>query len=180
MARYAAFLRGVMPTNARMPALKACFEAAGFDDVKTLLSSGNVVFATRATSEKSLERRIEAAIRDHLGQEFMTIVRAEGALHMILGSDPYKGFRLGPDAKRVVTFLRKAPTSRLKLPIESDGARILCIHGAEVFTAYLPNPRGPVFMSLIERTFGKDVTTRTWDTIGKVAAAMKSAPGPRT
>src|SRR4029077_6258724 len=101
MARYAAFLRGVMPTNARMPALKACFEAAGFDDVKTLLSSGNVVFATRSTSEKSLERRIEAAIRDHLGQEFMTIVRAEGALHMILGSDPYKGFRLGPDAKRV-------------------------------------------------------------------------------
>lgn len=176
MARYAAFLRGVTPTNARMPALKACFEAAGFDDVKTLLSSGNVVFATRASSEKSLERRIEAAIRDHLGQEFMTIVRAEGALQMILGSDPYKGFRLGPDAKRVVTFLRKAPTSRLKLPIESDGARILCIRGAEVFTAYLPNPRGPVFMTLIERTFGKDVTTRTWDTIGKVAAAMKSAP----
>ena len=165
-----------MPTNARMPALKACFEAAGFEDVKTLLSSGNVVFATRATSEKSLERRIEAAIRDYLGQEFMTIVRAEGALQMILGSDPYKGFRLGPDAKRVVTFLRKAPPSRLKLPIESDGARILCIRGAEVFSAYLPNPRGPVFMTLIERTFGKDVTTRTWGTIGKVAAAMKSAP----
>jgi len=26
-----------------------------------------------------------------------------------------------------------------------------------------------VFMSLIEKTFGKDVTTRTWDTVKKVA-----------
>jgi hypothetical protein len=28
-----------------------------------------------------------------------------------------------------------------------------------------------VFMTLIERTFGKDVTTRTWDTVRKVCAA---------
>jgi hypothetical protein len=62
----------------------------------------------------------------------------------------------------------------LKLPIESDGARILCMRGAEVFSAYLPNPRGPVFMNLIERTFGKDVTTRTWDTVRRVGAAVKS------
>jgi hypothetical protein len=26
-------------------------------------------------------------------------------------------------------------------------------------------------MSLIEKTFGKDLTTRTWDTIGKVLKA---------
>ena len=36
--------------------------------------------------------------------------------------------------------------------------------------AYTPTPRGPVFMSLIETTFGKDVTTRTWDTIRRVAS----------
>jgi hypothetical protein len=26
-------------------------------------------------------------------------------------------------------------------------------------------------MSLIEKTFGKDLTTRTWDTLGKVVGA---------
>ena len=41
--RYVAFLRGVSPMNARMPELKACFEAAGFSGVRTLLSSGNMV-----------------------------------------------------------------------------------------------------------------------------------------
>lgn len=33
----------------------------------------------------------------------------------------------------------------------------------------VPGPRGPVFMTLIEKSFGKEVTTRTWDTVAKVA-----------
>jgi hypothetical protein len=31
--------------------------------------------------------------------------------------------------------------------------------------------KGPVFMTLIEKTFGKNVTTRTWETVAKCAAA---------
>jgi uncharacterized protein (DUF1697 family) len=42
MTLYAAFLRGVSPMNAKMPELKKCFEDAGFSEVRTLLSSGNV------------------------------------------------------------------------------------------------------------------------------------------
>ncbi len=53
--------------------------------------------------------------------------------------------------------------------MELDGARILAVQGREAFTAYVPSPKGPVFMTLIEKTFGKDVTTRTWDTVAKVA-----------
>jgi hypothetical protein len=34
LRRYAAFLRGGSPKNAKMPELKRCFEAAGFKDVK--------------------------------------------------------------------------------------------------------------------------------------------------
>ncbi len=93
------------------------------------------------------------------------------ALRDLLASNPYRTFRLDPAAKRIVTFLRDKPTSKLKLPIELDGACILLMKGREVFSAYLPSPKGPVFMALIERTFGRDVTTRTWDTVGKVARA---------
>ncbi len=169
MHRYAAFLRGVSPMNLKMPELKRCFEAAGFGDVRTLLSSGNVVFSTRKTSERALERRIEAAIKEDLGQPFLTFVRSIEALRAILDSDPYKPFRLAEGSKRIVTFLRAETKSRLKLPIELDGARILCMRGAEIFSAYVPGPRGAVFMSLIEKTFGKEVTTRTWDTVTKAA-----------
>jgi uncharacterized protein (DUF1697 family) len=169
MTRYAAFLRGVSPMNAKMPELKRAFEAAGFTDVKTVLSSGNVVFSAPEAPQAELEQKAEAAMKERLGSAFPTIVRPIEALRRILDSDPYSGFRLKSGAKRVVTFLRGEPKARVKLPPELDGARILRIKDSEVFTAYVPSPRGPVFMALIEKTFGKDVTTRTWDTITKVA-----------
>jgi len=171
MPRFAALLRGVSPMNAKMPELKAAFEAAGFTDVKTVLSSGNVAFTARAASETALERRAEAAMLERLGQAFPTFVRPMDALRDVLASDPYRSFRLAPNTKRIVTFLRAKPPSALRLPIERDGARLLVVKGREVFGAYLPTPKGPVFMALIEKTFGRDVTTRTWDTVGKVARA---------
>src|SRR5437016_6518618 len=96
MTRYAAFLRGVMPTNAKMPDVKKAFEAAGFTDVKTLLSSGNVVFDARAATESALQMKIEAALLRRLGNAFLTIVRAVEVLRELLESDPYRAFRIDP------------------------------------------------------------------------------------
>jgi uncharacterized protein (DUF1697 family) len=170
LRRFAAFLRGVSPMNAKMPELKRCFEDAGFEAVKTVLSSGNVVFDARAAPVASLQRQAEAAMQKRLGRTFLTIVRPVASLQAILDGDPYSDFRLPAGAKRVVTFLRaKAKAAPLALPIELDGARILCAKGGEIFSAYLPSPRGPVFMTLIEKSYGRDVTTRTWDTVRKVA-----------
>ena len=100
MRRYAAFLRGVTPMNAKMPELKRCFEAAGFKDVKTLLSSGNVVFSALAASEASLERRAENAMDKGLGRTFPTIVRSLDSLREMLDSDPYGVHRLSPGSKK--------------------------------------------------------------------------------
>ena len=169
MARYAAFLRGVMPMNCKMPALRAAFEAAGFTDVKTVLGSGNVVFDARSSSEQALEQRAEAAMHEDLGQAFFTIVRPIEHLRQLLATDPYKRFKVSPKAKRIVTFRRGRPQAKIALPVELDGARILAMKDREIFSAYLPNPKGPVFMGLIQKTFGKDQTTRTWDTVAKVA-----------
>jgi len=169
MERYAAFLRGVSPMNAKMPELKKAFEAAGFEEVKTILSSGNVVFSARPASEDALQRKAETAMKKRLGNPFFTIVRSVEALREILAADPYRSFRLPPAAKRVVTFLREKAAKKLDLPIELHEARILAVRGREIYSAYLPTPKGPVFMSLIEKTFGKEVTTRTWDTVKKVA-----------
>ena len=152
-----------------MPELKACFEAAGFSDVRTVLSSGNVVFGAHAGTPRSLERKAEAALRERLGRAFLAIVRPLERLEEILASNPYRSFRLTAGSKRVVTFLGRPLASRLVLPIEVDGARILRVDGSEVFSVYVPSPRGPVFMTLIERTLGEEVTTRTWDTVRKVA-----------
>lgn len=169
MPRYAAFLRGVMPTNCKMADLREAFEAAGFTDVTTLLSSGNVVFNAPVTATAALQRRAERAMHQRMGQAFLTIVRPVNGLRKILASDPYRSFRPAPGSKRIITFLRDRPSRTLKLPVEFEGARILVMQGGAIFSDYLPNPKGPVFMSLIEKTVGKEQTTRTWDTVAKVA-----------
>ncbi|HJU66733.1 MAG TPA: DUF1697 domain-containing protein [Gemmatimonadaceae bacterium] len=169
MPRYAAFLRGVSPMNAKMPELKKAFELAGFEDVKTVLSSGNVVFSARAASQASIEKKAEAAMEKRLGNRFLTIVRSLDMLRDMLASDPYQALGLPSNAKRIVTFLREMPKAKLQLPIEKSGATIHAMKGTEIFSSYLPTSEGPVFMTLIEKTFGKAVTTRTWETVKKVA-----------
>jgi uncharacterized protein (DUF1697 family) len=171
MPRYVAFLRGVSPLNAKMPELKACFEQAGFTNVRTLLSSGNVAFDARASKEPALERKAEAAMQAALGRSFQTFIRSATRLQAMLAADPYATFDLPPAAKRVVTFLREPHGSVINTPLEHDDARILLTDDREVFSVYVPGPRGPVFMVVLEKTFGKAITTRTWDTVRKCAAA---------
>lgn len=171
MPRYAALLRGVSPIYASMAELRACFEKMGFTDVKSVLSSGNVIFTCTSRQEAGLAKTVEAGMEKHLPRTFPVILRTTAQLEMLLETDPFAEFSIPPDAKRVVTFLSEPLANVPELPIERDGARILAVRGAEVFTAYVPSQSGPVFMTLIEKTFGKDVTTRTWGTVRKCAVA---------
>lgn len=171
MPRYVAFLRGISPMNAKMSELKQCFEAAGFTNVRTVLGSGNVVFDTRSTSEPAIEKKAEDAMRKALGHSFYTIVRSTESLRQLLASDPFPAHGVPAHAKRVVSFLRDAREPKVPLPHAMDDASVLCLQGREVFSAYLPSDKGPVFMRLIEKAFDRDVTTRTWETVAKCAAA---------
>lgn len=168
MPRYAAFLRGVMPTNAKMPEVRRAFEAAGFTNVATVLASGNVVFDARSRSTAAIGKKAEEAMAEHLGRAFPAIVHSIESLRKLLASDPYHGVRIPAGARRVVTFVRTPPAARPRLPIEQDGARILRFEDGIAFSAYERTPKGPVFMVLIEKAFGKDQTTRTWETLEKV------------
>ena len=157
--------------NAKMADLKRSFEAAGFDAVRTVLSSGNIVFDARSASPQRLQQQAEAAMAKHLGHAFATVVRTQRALHELIDADPFAGCAVPDHAKRVVTFLAQPPDRVVMLPIEFEGARLLALRGLELLSAYEPHPRGPVFMKLIEKTFGTNLTTRTWDTVKRCAIA---------
>jgi uncharacterized protein (DUF1697 family) len=171
MPRYVAFLRGVSPLNAKMPELKRAFEAAGFTDVMTVISSGNVVFSASRGANAAFERKAEAAMQAHLGRTFLTLVRPVRVLEQLLAADPYAPFKLPKEAKRIVAFLRPRSRPQVELPIKRHDAWILDATENEAFCAYVPSARGLMFMTLIEKTFGQDLTTRTWGTVQKCAAA---------
>ena len=171
MTRYLAFLRGVSPMYVTMPDLKRSFEAAGFGAVKTILGSGNVAFDASASDSATLMRRAEAAMQAELGRSFPVHLRSAAAVQHLVDSDPFAGLDAPAQGKRVVTFLRAEAPASLRLPIVEDGVHILRTVGCEVFTVYEPHPKGPVFMSLLERVLGSDITSRTFDTLKKCARA---------
>lgn len=170
MPRFVAFLRGVSPLSAKMAELKRAFEAAGFGSVRTVLSSGNVIFDAPATDERELERLAEQSMSATLGRSFYTIVRASSHLRHLVALDPYARHGIPGHAKRIVSFLREARKPRVALPLARDHASVFCQIDREIFTAYVPTDKGPVFMQLIERAFGAEVTTRTLDTVARCAA----------
>jgi uncharacterized protein (DUF1697 family) len=153
-----------------MSELRAALERAGYSKVTTVLGSGNIVFDGPKSSRAAMEKKVEAAVEKGVGKAFLVMVRALDELQALIASDPFKGVPLRPDSKRIVTFVRTPPKG-LELPIEQDEARIVRLEGHDLFTVYAPTPKGPVFMKLIEGAVGKEQTTRTWDTVQKVAKA---------
>lgn len=168
MPRYAALLRGVNPTNCRMADLKQALLSEGFKNVVTVLSSGNVVFDAPQTSNEALEERVERATEKYLGRKFATIIRPVEHLKALLGDDPFAPFAPRQNEKRVVSFLKRPLPQPIDLPQTASKARIVALHGTESLVLYEPED-SPVFMTLIQKTFGQEVTTRTWETVRKVA-----------
>ncbi len=167
--RWLALLRGASPQTAPSAALARAFAAAGWADVRTVLSSGNVLF-TGAGTPASLQHRAEQVLQHTLGRAFAVHLRDVASLRAMLDTDPFAAFDIAPEAKRVVTFLRAPVAHGFRLPEPHDGVHVLAVREREVFTAYVPHPKGPRFMVELERAFGADQTTRTWDTVRKCVA----------
>jgi uncharacterized protein (DUF1697 family) len=160
--------------NCKMPELKKALEGAGFTDVKTVISSGNAVFSSRAASESSLEKKCEAAMLKSMGRSFMTIVRSIDDLESLLATDSFRKYDVPQSAKKNVTFLRARPATNPRLPVQMKGGQILGLHGREAYLYYIPGEADPSFMTAIEKTFGKEITTRTWETVGRIVKAAKA------
>jgi uncharacterized protein (DUF1697 family) len=84
-----ALLRGINvggKNKVDMQELKSVFERAGMTSVRTYISSGNVIFSTRARSRARLQARLEAAIADHFGFPVKVLLRdLEGMRGVVQG-----------------------------------------------------------------------------------------------
>jgi uncharacterized protein (DUF1697 family) len=154
-----------------MARLRAVLQGVGFASVRTVLSSGNAAFETDAKSETELERKLEALLKAEFGRGFFPIIRSSAWLADFAASDPFATLPVPTDAKRVVSFLRTEASPKVQLPLTEDTATIFRQVGREVLTAYRPSPNGPVFMRLLARAYGDEITTRTMETVLRCARA---------
>jgi uncharacterized protein (DUF1697 family) len=157
VATYVALLRGIMPTNPNMKSekLKKTFESLGFEHVETVIASGNVVFESSSKSAAALETKIEAALPKQLGFKSTTIIRSRDELERLVKKNPFKNIKDEKPNYLIVTFFK----DRRK----------------EVCTVLDTTKAGtPDFMRSLEKAHGKEMTTRTWKTVGRILKKMDS------
>ncbi len=181
MTRYAAWLRGIMPSNPNMrnEKLRAVFSGLGFDGVSSLLTSGNILFASDETDIPALESRIQQALRAELGIAGGTIIRSREQLRALADTDPFPDLTHGRGTYLTVTFVKDGAPQGDPGPLPAELESAVRIAGydeqARAVLAVIDNmtPTTPNHMAWLEKVYGKDnVTTRTWLTVQKVLAKL--------
>lgn len=181
MTRYVALLRGIAPalphnSNAE---LRAVHEGLGLRRVGSVLASGNIVFETDETDVPQLERRIQAALVDQLGIGGGTIIRSLEELRALLERDPFNGLTHGRGTYLVTTFLKDGELAPTEIPDDPDPkVRVVGFDApARAFLAVIDNSvpgKTPDFMTWLDRTYGKSITTRAWLTVQRIVRKLES------
>jgi uncharacterized protein (DUF1697 family) len=177
MGQYVALLRGIMPSNPNMQQakLKGVLESLGFARVRPVLGSGNVVFESPERSAAALEARMEAAWPKQLGFSSTTIVRSRTELDRIIALDPYAGLEHRKETYLLVTFFKRRPKLPFSPPFQPEGLpwRIVASGDRVIFNVIdTTTGQTPNSMSWLDKSLGRQITSRTWKTVLRIRAAM--------
>ena len=92
-----------------MDQLRKAFEEMGFEDVKTYIQSGNVVFKAPGQSCESLAKRIEEKVLRQFGFPVPVVVKTADEIAEVIRNNPLLKEK-GIDVSRLhVTFCRAHP-----------------------------------------------------------------------
>lgn len=173
--KYVAFLRGVNVSghkSVKMDELKKLFESLGFQNVKTVLNSGNVIFETGKTSNDDLTDKIESGLFNKLKLKTGVTIRDFETLKLIADSEPFRNIVITPQTRLYVTFLKTKNSSKKKLSEKTNENefKFLKISDTEILSVLnLSVGTGTVdFMKFLEKEFGREITTRNWNTIVRI------------
>ncbi len=177
-----ALFRGINVGAAKrvsMADLKALFESLGCTDVRTLLNSGNVVFAPPTPAAKGprepapLVAAIRAALVKRAGFDARVTIVEGKELAAVVAENPLGKVATDP-SRLVVTFFADASARKRIAPLANED------FGTDVFAlgkhaAFAWCPDGVLTGKLwpaIERALGDGVTSRNWATVTKLASLV--------
>ena len=171
---YIAFLRGInVGGNHKVPMadLRNIMTDLGYENVKTILNSGNVVFDCRQTNLPTIEATLEAQLSEAFGFPIPVILRTKNEITDLVRDNPFEKIEMHSDLRLYVSFLKTEPNVSISVPYISDDSsfQILEVRNCDV-VSMLDLSKGKTVngMNDLEKLFGKNITTRNWNTIIKV------------
>jgi uncharacterized protein (DUF1697 family) len=169
MTRYVALLRGVNVggVNVRMADLAEVVRGLGYDDVTTVLASGNVLLST-ADVATTVKTKLEAALRERFGYEAWVHVLTQAKIRAIVTAYP---FERTADRHAYVVFVVKPEVRAQLLAVEIDPAVDEVASGDGVL--YWSTPKGSTLDSAMGKAqaagkYKQWLTTRNLNTLEKL------------
>jgi len=158
----------------KMDTLRALYESLKFEDPRTYVQSGNVLFRTRIlTNEKNsaaLAKKIQNAIEQEFGFRPEVILRTTDELRKAIAASPFARRDLEP-GKILVTFLASEPgpqarAAPLSLKVHPEE---LHLKGRELYL-YFPDGAGrsKLAWSSIAQLLKTTGTARNWNSVTKM------------
>ncbi len=176
--RYVALLRGVNVGRAKriaMADLRQLVGELGYDEVRSVLNSGNLVFRGPARSQDEVAGRIEEALVLKLGVAARVLVLDAGELAEIVAGNPLLG--QAGDHSRLLAFILSTPHAT---PQAREALDTLCGKdwqpGAAALgqrAAYVWCPDGildSAAAAALGKQLGDATTSRNWATLLKLHA----------
>tara|TARA_R110001632_G_scaffold63280_3_gene151287 strand:- start:83 stop:577 length:495 start_codon:yes stop_codon:yes gene_type:complete len=148
---------------------------AKLENIITLLNSGNVIFQTEATDIDLLETTISETLEKSFGFPIPTRVRSTKMLMELLASDPFKNIIITKDIRCYISFLKDDTPSEVEIPwtSEDQSFTILQVNQKTIVSVLdLAITNTPKAMGALEKTYGKDITTRNWNTLKRIEAKL--------
>ncbi len=170
----AAFLRGINVGGHHkvpMAELRDKLSEIGCENVRTLLNSGNVVFETNQKDIQALETKMENYLSDAFNFPIPVMLRTKDEIASLVNQRPFQNVEMHKDIRLYVSFLKTEPTAELDLPYSSkdNSYQITSVNNRIICSVLdLSTTKTVKGMEELEKLFGKNITTRNWNTIWKV------------
>ena len=163
-----------------MAELRDWAEALGFQDVRTLLQSGNLLFRSPAAADAKLEAMLEAEAIKTFGIAIDFVVRTAAEWEAAIAANPFPDAAKKDPAHLLIMPLRGAPTAVALTALRAaiQGREVVEARGRELYLVY-PDGVGPskLTITVIERKLGLRGTARNWNTTLKLAALARDMDG---
>jgi len=175
MTTYIALLRAVNVAGhnkVAMADLRDLLNRTGFENARSLLQSGNLIFDGERDDTGTIEQILERASRRHLQLETDFFVRTTGDWEGIIDRNPYRAEAQRDPGHLLMMTFKEPPTAANVESLQQAirGRETLRVFGREGYFVYPDGVgRSRLTNALIEKKLGTRGTARNWNTVLKLA-----------
>ncbi|UDY22148.1 DUF1697 domain-containing protein [Nocardioides sp. Kera G14] len=178
MTAFVALIRGIGPGDPRKSneSLRGVLEELGFTGVKSVISSGNVIFESDSDNDSDVDalgNRIEAAWPELRGFTALTVVRSAEQIAHLLEQRPFGDVEHGKASYQFVTFFKQPLAAPPEPPADFPVAVNRIVDGALCNQVDTTSTGGPEVMKWLDKTFKKQTTSRTPLTLARILKKME-------